>query len=175
MISLIYFLFRLVLLAGFTFLFVVLFEHGSSGFKDGLNVEWDKVSKFAASFQSKAESAPVTSSPASSPAAVAATPRPLSSPDEAPPAPEAEPSNTDSVAETVPSVSESVTEAAPAREYVPSQPPTVGATATPAPAATPRSVSSQAPSAWLELQKKEIGAPSSGTPRPKKNINTDEE
>ena len=188
MISLIYLVFRLVLLAGFTFLFVVLFEHGPSGFQDGVKVEWEKAVKFAESFQSS-KSAPAmpSATPAVTPS-VAATPRPLSTPaavqQDMP-----ETTSTSSVAESAPAESapvapsETVDSAGPSGEYVPAAPPTVStrtstATATSSSssaAGTPRPVSSRAPSAWLDLQKKEIGAPSSGTPAPKKSIPTDDE
>jgi len=177
MISLIYLIFRLTLLAAFTFLFVVLYEHGPSGFKEGVNVEWAKIVKLASSFQS---SKPAPATPAATPApAVAATPRPLSTPVPAQPAPEPV---TDSVAESAPVAAPQDPVPSTPSEYVPAPPPTVntttgstGSSSSSSVAPTPRSASSQAPSAWRELQKKEIGAPSSGTPRPKKNISTDDQ
>jgi hypothetical protein len=46
-------IFRLVLLAAFTFAFVVLFEHGPSRFPDGIKTEWNALVLFVGSVLSK--------------------------------------------------------------------------------------------------------------------------
>jgi hypothetical protein len=60
--------FRLALLAAFTFAFVVLFEHGVSRFSDGIKVEWDSLVSFAGSLflkHDKAQPAQPGKTPAS--------------------------------------------------------------------------------------------------------------
>lgn len=44
--SLIAFIARIAFLAAFTFAFVVLFEHGPTGFVDGASKEWQTVMSF---------------------------------------------------------------------------------------------------------------------------------
>ena len=64
---------RLMLLAVFTFGFVVLFEHGPAKFSEGARTEWNALLFFAGSVLSRQEKAPgrplsqPTSTPASSP------------------------------------------------------------------------------------------------------------
>jgi hypothetical protein len=63
-------IFRLVLLAVFTFGFVVLFEHGPAKFSDGAKTEWNALLFFVGSVLSKQESAqpPATADTAPTPA-----------------------------------------------------------------------------------------------------------
>ena len=49
---------RLVLLAVFTFGFVVLFEHGPAKFSDGAKTEWNALLFFVGSVLSRQENAP---------------------------------------------------------------------------------------------------------------------
>jgi hypothetical protein len=69
------FLFRLALLAVFTFGFVVLFEHGSVKFYEGAKTEWNALLFFVGTVLSKEESAP---GPATSETAAAPAPTPVS-------------------------------------------------------------------------------------------------
>ncbi len=64
------FAFRLILLAVFTFGFVVLFEHGPAKFSDGAKTEWNALLYFVGSALSRQESTPArtTPPPASTPA-----------------------------------------------------------------------------------------------------------
>ena len=61
---------RLVLLAVFTFGFVVLFEHGPAKFSDGAKTEWNALLFFVGSVLSRQENAPppATTQPAAAPA-----------------------------------------------------------------------------------------------------------
>jgi len=82
MIGLLAFALRVLLLAGFTFGFVVLFEHGPQGFTAGVPVEANHLVNFATSLMAKK-----TSEPAPAPA-VEPTPAPAPAPVDAPaPAP----------------------------------------------------------------------------------------
>jgi hypothetical protein len=78
--SLLSFVFRLVLLAVFTFGFVVLFEHGQAKFADGAKTEWNALLFFIGSVLSRQENVPppATTQPAAPPATSqpAATPVP---------------------------------------------------------------------------------------------------
>jgi len=56
--TLLSFVLRLVLLAVFTFGFVVLFEHGSAKFFDGAKTEWNALLFFVGSVLSRQENAP---------------------------------------------------------------------------------------------------------------------
>jgi hypothetical protein len=63
-------IFRLALLAAFTFAFVVLFEHGPSRFSDGIKTEWDSLLLFVGSVllkHDKAQPAQPATTPAPSP------------------------------------------------------------------------------------------------------------
>jgi hypothetical protein len=64
------FAFRLILLAVFTFGFVVLFEHGPAKFTEGAKTEWNALLFFVGSALSRQESAPTgtTPQPAATPA-----------------------------------------------------------------------------------------------------------
>jgi hypothetical protein len=64
------FVFRLTLLAAFTFGFVVLFEHGPAKFSEGARTEWNAFLFFAGSLLSKQEGAPARA--AAQPAAMPA-------------------------------------------------------------------------------------------------------
>lgn len=85
---------RLVLLAAFTFVFVVLFEHGSANFGENAKKEWELFLNFTRSFSSSSaenppapapEPAPVaTPAPTPEPVAVEPTPQPTPTPDQAP-------------------------------------------------------------------------------------------
>lgn len=78
--TLIALLLRVGLLAVFTFCFVVLFEHGVQGFKDGVPVEWAAFRGFVSDqLSGKAEPTPAPTpvpTPAPTPAPVADTPAP---------------------------------------------------------------------------------------------------
>jgi hypothetical protein len=50
--------FRLALLAAFTFAFVVLFEHGPSRFSEGVKTEWNALALFVGSVLSKRDKTP---------------------------------------------------------------------------------------------------------------------
>jgi hypothetical protein len=64
MISLLALLFRVVLLAVFTFGFVVLYEHGTSDFAQGAATEWKSLTEFVTSQGSaKAPAAPTSQAP----------------------------------------------------------------------------------------------------------------
>jgi hypothetical protein len=98
MIGILAFVVRVVLLAGFTFGFVVLFEHGPAGFAAGAPVELDHFESFLVSLKNRGaeepapEPAPVA--PVESAAAapvVPATPIPVSAPP-SPPKPKGPPS-----------------------------------------------------------------------------------
>jgi hypothetical protein len=67
--SLLSFVFRLVLLAVFTFGFVVLFEHGQAKFADGAKTEWNALLFFIGSVLSRQEDVPppATTQPAATP------------------------------------------------------------------------------------------------------------
>ncbi len=99
MIGLLTFVVRAVLLACFTFGFVVLYEHGPAGFVAGAPVELDHFETFLVSLKNGApetpEPAPAPSVPSAPPAApapaVAATPIPVSAPP-SPPKPKGPPS-----------------------------------------------------------------------------------
>lgn len=88
MIGLLSFVVRVVLLAGFTFGFVVLFEHGPQGFAAGVPVEGRKFESFLVSLKDRyteppapaAAPAPEVPPPAPAPAAPVATPIPVSAP-----------------------------------------------------------------------------------------------
>jgi len=69
------FVFRLVLLAFFTFGFVVLFEHGPAKFSEGAKTEWNALLFFVGSVLSKQENAPspATARPAATPAPASVT------------------------------------------------------------------------------------------------------
>ena len=82
MIGLLSFVVRAVLLAGFTFGFVVLYEHGPNGFAAGAPVELEHFKAFLITLKNRSAEA---SSPAPGPApvvpaAVPATPIPVSAP-----------------------------------------------------------------------------------------------
>jgi hypothetical protein len=67
--TLLSFVLRLVLLAVFTFGFVVLFEHGPAKFSDGVKTEWNALLFFVGSVLSRQEKAPpATTQPAATPA-----------------------------------------------------------------------------------------------------------
>jgi hypothetical protein len=71
------FVFRLVLLAVFTFGFVVLFEHGPAKFSEGAKTEWSALLYFVGSVLSRQESAPpVTTEAAATPTPVSGSPSP---------------------------------------------------------------------------------------------------
>lgn len=100
MIGILAFAVRAVLLAGFTFGFVVLFEHGPSGFAAGVPVELDHFETFLVSLKNRGaeapapapEPAPVAPVEAAAPAPVVpATPIPVSAPP-SPPKPKGPPS-----------------------------------------------------------------------------------
>lgn len=64
MISLLALLFRIALLAVFTFGFVVLYEHGTSDFAQGAATEWKSLTEFVNSQTSaKAPAAPTSQAP----------------------------------------------------------------------------------------------------------------
>lgn len=99
MIGMLAFAVRAVLLAGFTFGFVVLFEHGPQGFADGVPVELDHFESFLVSLKNRDAEAP-TPAPESAAApveaavpapVVPATPIPVSAPP-SPPKPKGPPS-----------------------------------------------------------------------------------
>lgn len=98
MIGLLSFVVRVVVLAGFTFGFVVLFEHGPQGFAAGVPVEWVKFENFAVSLKNR-QTAPAVPAPAPAPATVApepapvapSAPAPVATPAPAPPAGENQP------------------------------------------------------------------------------------
>jgi hypothetical protein len=75
MIGLLSFVVRVVVLAGFTFGFVVLFEHGPQGFVAGAPVELDKFEAFLVSLKNR-QQAPAAPEPAPAPAVPQATPAP---------------------------------------------------------------------------------------------------
>lgn len=85
MITLCVLLLRLILLSAFTFGFVVLFEHGPSGFSAGLKPELETFVSFVKSLGSKPAPAPL---PAATPVPTPVPP-PAPSPAEAPAAPPA--------------------------------------------------------------------------------------
>jgi hypothetical protein len=62
------FVFRLALLAAFTFGFVVLFEHGPAKFSEGARTEWNAFLYFAGSLLSKQEGVRAAAQPAATPA-----------------------------------------------------------------------------------------------------------
>jgi len=62
------FVFRLALLAAFTFGFVVLFEHGPAKFSEGARTEWSAFLYIAGSLLSKQEGARAAAQPAATPA-----------------------------------------------------------------------------------------------------------
>jgi hypothetical protein len=66
---------RLVLLAVFTFGFVVLFEHGPAKFSDGAKTEWNALLFFVGSVLSRQENAP---SPAATQPGATPAPTPVS-------------------------------------------------------------------------------------------------
>ena len=72
------FVVRLVLLAVFTFGFVVLFEHGPAKFSDGAKTEWNAFLFFVGTVLSKQESAlpPATPETAATPTPVSGTSSP---------------------------------------------------------------------------------------------------
>jgi hypothetical protein len=67
------FITRLILLALFTFAFVVLFEHGPANFPAGAKTEWNALLFFVGSALSKQEKAPAQAAPQ---AATTAAPSP---------------------------------------------------------------------------------------------------
>lgn len=72
-------LFRLILLSAFTFGFVVLFEHGPSGFSAGVKPELETFVSFVKSLGSRPEPAPAPV-PAATPASTPVPPPPAPSP-----------------------------------------------------------------------------------------------
>ena len=64
------FAFRLILLAVFTFGFVVLFGHGPAKFSDGAKTEWNALLYFVGSALSRQESAPARTTPPPAPTPV---------------------------------------------------------------------------------------------------------
>jgi hypothetical protein len=88
MIGLATFLLRAVLLAGFTFGFVVLYEHGPQGFTAGAPVEWKNLENFVVSVAKR-----TPPEPASAPAAPPAAPAPAVA-SEPPPTPPPTPTPT---------------------------------------------------------------------------------
>ncbi|HEY5812445.1 MAG TPA: hypothetical protein VIT23_07315 [Terrimicrobiaceae bacterium] len=67
--SLLSLLFRLVLLAVFTFAFVVLFEHGPAKFSDGAKREWNALLSFAGSLVAKQTQMRIFAQPTATPEA----------------------------------------------------------------------------------------------------------
>ena len=59
---------RLVLLAVFTFGFVVLYEHGPAKFSEGAKTEWDALLFFVGSVLFKPEKSPASAQPTATPA-----------------------------------------------------------------------------------------------------------
>ena len=79
---------RVVLLAGFTFCFVVLYEHGAQGFSAGVPVEFKHLEQFAVSLTNRKAPEPAPA-PAATPAPTAApaAPAPSAPPQAATPTP----------------------------------------------------------------------------------------
>lgn len=85
MIGLLAFALRVLLLAGFTFGFVVLFEHGPQGFKAGVPVEANNFVNFATSLAPKKAPEPApTPAPVAEPPPAAPAPAPAEAPAPAP-------------------------------------------------------------------------------------------